>query len=273
MKRYNAKKKSIITVNRLFMILSMIFIFYYLALGFVEFLVNPLVDYGLLWFLSFPPLFVLASWSFEKRCRVISISTVLAILVIVTYFCFRQFNWCLNSPIVVLLLSTLYGFICVYSCTLGLKIRKRSLFDKKFSLFTSNLVLISVGVVFFLFLLEKMYNKEKFEFDYFMVCFAILVLAISFLYVIFGYFSQDNYGNPNSLVFLISASLSFAIGLTFNVFVLEFGKKLADGALSSFWPFVCVWSIFVANSCVILSQEESEISASIQQKLRNFLEI
>jgi hypothetical protein len=105
--------------------------------------------------------------------------------------------------------------------------------------------------VFFLFLLEKIHSDKSFIFDRFMIAFVVLILAISFLYVAFGYLSKVSYYRFDLLTFFIFACISFAVGFTLSTFVIEFAKK--TGLLPSHWVFICIYSAFIGDVCIIIS--------------------
>lgn len=165
----------------------------------------------------------------------------------------------------IILQSLIYGVISMTSCLLGLGMRKEPSIENGLSRITKNLVFISVAVAIYLFLLERILKGEKSEYDPFMISFLSIAVAMSSLYVIFGYFSLDDNGKPIPLIFLISSGLSFSIGFTFSILVLEFVKRV--GVLPTHWVFLCIWTSFVASSAVAISRNISGLSTFLEKVL------
>jgi len=209
---------------------------------------------GILTWLSFFPVITLLYWIYSQKIRVTYISLILMIISLYLYQYFRYVS-CINNYLTILFLSFIYGLICSCSCLTGLKIKKSIFLDERMRILTNALVLVSVGVVFFLFLLERIHSDKNFIFDRFMIAFVVLILAISFLYVAFGYLSRISYYRPDLLTFFIFACISFAVGFTLSIFVIELAKK--TGLLPSHWVFICIWSAFIGDVCIIISNISS----------------
>ena len=189
------------------------------------------------------------------------------IIALASYAAFR-FLICINILWPKIFLSLIYGSICSSSCFVGANMKKMDSLEKTSPILINALVLLSIAVVFFLFLLEKLYsNYEGFVFDRFMLCFALLVLAISFLYVIFGYLSKMN-NHPDPLILFVFSCISFSIGFTFSIFILEFYKR--TGALPNHWLLICVWTAFVSIICMKFS-ERSMLISTWERKILEFL--
>lgn len=247
--RHDIKGKSINVLDILMIMISVIVSFYILHSIFEK----SFTSIGYLVVLCFFPLFTILYWTLKTKYIVFYFSLCLVFCVLLLYPCFR---YCININNFWLKISsaTIYGFICSNSCLLGLKMKKDSYTDEKFQLILRTLILVSVGVAFFLVLLEAIHNGDGMSIAHFMISFDLLILAISFLYVIFGCFSQDSNFNPDPLVFFIFASMSFSIGFMLSIFVVEFGE--ASGAFPSHWPFICIWTVFTANVCVGISEKQ-----------------
>ena len=203
------------------------------------------------------------------RNRVYYISFIWMIIALVSYATFR-FLICINTLGPKIFLSSIYGLICSSSCLVGANMIKMNSLDRTSPILINVLVLVSIAIVFFLFLLEKLYsNHEGFVFDRFMICFALLVLAISFLYVIFGYLSKIKMkSSPEPLILFVFSCISFSIGFTFSILILEFYKR--TGALPNHWLLICVWTAFVSIVCMKFS-ERSILISTWERKILEFL--
>ncbi len=253
---------------------------------------NRVRKYGSLVTLCFMPVACLFYWGLRSKSRLFFISFALGVFVMIIYFflfwvCYKHAEKCVSSHFylsknnenylsyqLILLLSVLYGVICAFSCLFGLRIKKEDSVDEGFSQVTKSLVFVSVAVAIYLFLLERILSltrdpsEQIIEYDPFLMSFISIAIAISSLYVIFGYFSQDGKGEPIPVVFLISAGLSFSIGSTFSVSVLEFVKRAESlGALPTHWVFLCIWTLFVAGAISAISRDISGLSGWIKKKV------
>jgi quercetin dioxygenase-like cupin family protein len=171
---------------------------------------------------------------------------------------------------IALLFSIFYGVISVNSCLAGLEIPRKSSFDKSFSFFGIISVFISIAVVLYFSMIEGVESLLKLQFDPFLLSFIFLTIAISSLYIILGYFSQNNCGAPNPSIFSISAITSFSIGTTLSIFILEIEKSI--GTLVSHWTFFCVWTILVVSMPILILKNTGGMDKFTIWIFENFLE-
>jgi hypothetical protein len=168
-----------------------------------------------------------------------------------------------------LIFSMGYGVFCMFSCVIGLKIPRKSEFNKKFPEITKNIIFISIAIAIYLFLIEKMIEGDYLKFKSFIMAFLVIIISFSSLYTIFGYFSQDNFGNPIPAIFFIYSFFSFAIGSTFSILILEFTKNVQKpGILPTHWIFLCIWTLFISESIYVLSKDISGLSTYIKSILK-----
>lgn len=220
--------------------------------------------FGLLTFFCIPPIATLLCAYLRKRSWLLLVSLVLAIIPLMIFIYIVYSENSLSSLMLRVLLSSTYGFICAYSCFVGLKIQKNGLLDNAFQMFKENMVFISVVAAIFLFILERIRDISQTEYVSFVFFFDFLALAVSFTYIAFGHFSKDK-SNPNPLAFFISSFLSFSIGFMFSAFIIELWRNL--GGMPSHWPFICVWTVFFATISLSL-EKNPEIGMQAREVLR-----
>ena len=226
------------------------------------------------------PIVFLAYVAFKTRSGDFFFPTVLAVGALAIYIVLRVF---LKSNIddvsQIICISAFYGLVCVCSCFQGLKMRT-DLFNNSLLYLKDMYILISFILFISLFILERFYgsgalsnqNSEKaIRYGVFMVCLTFLILQLSFFYVTLGYSSKDK-DRINPIVFLATIGFCFSLGLTSSVFVLYFGKIITEGCLiTSHWPFICVWAVFISTTCLALSEDTLGILGIFQQFLRSFI--
>jgi len=253
-----------------------------------------LKSYGLLVILSFLPWIYLIIWSLRSKSKLLGISIILGFIIFIIYFLFfrnsyfskiikdniiqlipsiskgfNQYNKHYLSLHINLILSMIYGIICMISCFTGLKISKKSELDKRFPEITKNIIFISIAITIYLFLIEKMIHGDYLEFKSLIMAFLFIVIAFSSLYTIFGYFSQNNYGNPIPIVFFIYSLFSFVIGTTFSILILQFIKNVQKpGIFPTHWVFLCIWTLFISGTIYVLSKDISGLSTYLKSILK-----
>ena len=261
--------------------------------------------FGFLAFISIPPLIYSIYWAFKTRSWALRVLTVFGLIALLINFAVAYCNygcakciecsdeecwnsccwqsWCCRNPcldqelkkyipiqITLLLSIFIYGMISADSCLIGLEIPRKSSFDKSFSFFGIISVFISFAVVLYFSMIEGIENVLKLQFDPFLISFIFLTIAVSFLYMVLGYFSQNDCGTPNPFIFSIFAITSFTIGTTLSAFILEVERSI--GTLISHWTFFCIWTIFVISMPLFILKGIGGMEKFIIWIFRNFLE-
>ena len=243
-------------------IFLVIFYVLYVYFGPVNF--NQLGYLGVISFI--PPIYLEITFIYlimknmaTRKYKMLWVPRIWMIITLSLYAYYRFFSSvnfsCSNSYMHIVFLSTIYGLICSSSCFMGLSINETIGIGERSSILSSIFVLVSVTVIFFIFLLERLYSGPNILFDRFKICFCLLILAVSFIYILFGYFSKIN-NTVDPLLFLIFNFISFSLGFTFSVFIFEFLREMGGG-ISNHWLLVCVWSAFFGYLCLIMSNHSN----------------
>jgi len=173
--------------------------------------------------------------------------------------------------LLIMCLSTLYGFICINSCLIGHKMNKNDELKDKLNIFKSSLIFLTFGVALYLFVFKEAISKGEnppYHLGSFMLALILIGLIVSFMYIIFGYLSYEKNNNYNSLLILFSCSISFSIGTVFNTFILEIGKIV--GWIGDYWIFLCLWTINIVIWSFFIINNEMNVSDAMR-KIINFL--
>lgn len=230
-------------------------------------------EFGFLGFVSVGPWLYLKYWAWKMKSKLLCLSFFLGSIVIVfnaiVALCYSNqwFSWCAPCagdpkdyfPLLMTLLpSILYGAICVNSCFYGLRIQKNNSFNESFSNFRILSVFISIAAILYFFLLGNLGKYSGLQFDPFLISFMFLAIALSVLYVIIGYFSRDGDNEAKPILFLMSTTVCFSIGFTLSVFVLQYER--VTGTLISHWVFLCIFTLFLASTPLLLAESMTRIS-------------
>jgi len=280
-----------------FIFITIIIIISYFIFKDIKIGSNTIESFGFFTIISFHPIFWIARfWKRRKNNSGLMIFFLLWIIVMgiftIYWLCNKNYlicscqymRWINNeeneqylSLFNILGFSFVYGIISTLSCIIGLKIKITSDRNQILSLFKSAFIFISIAVVVYLFLFERIREVKasgiSFQFDPFLMSFLLLSIIISFLYIILGYYSKYiingyfcRYTKVDPFAFFISLGLSFSIGYTFSVFVLEFEREIHS--LPTHWVFLCVWTMVLSNFSLYIVNNEYNISEYIKKILK-----
>lgn len=241
---------------------------------------NKIDHFGLLGFLSFPPL--IFQLFLAIKVRELYLSAILGITVMISHLLIF-YHGCTNAFVykevfkthIIMILSVIYGFITAYCCLLGTRMEGQYL-SPNLSDIRNSIIFISVAVIIYLFVLDRIIDSllagpgsDPFYFGALLLSFIFLAITMSFLYLSFGFFAQLPDKKPNPIILIFYSCISFSIGVTFSTFLLEIGRIRDE--FPSHWIFLCIWTLFLASFYLVISKRRMGMYTGIQNTVEFFL--